>query len=98
MSDTIKINISVGGVKHPLTVAPEEEPIYREAARMVNERLTAYQKKYRAANLPPEFLMTFAALDIASRYERLCRTTDIVPVKDALFGITRELEEFNQSH
>ncbi len=98
MSDTIKIKIQVGEVKHPLVVDQADEPIYREAARMVNERLVSYQTKYRAANLPPDYMMAFAALDIAARYVRMQRTTDVEPVEEALQKMVQQLEEFNQSH
>ncbi len=98
MSETIKINIQVGEVKHPLTVAKEEEPIFREAARVVNERVVSYQTKYRAAKLPRDFIMAFAALDIAARYVRMQHTTDVRPVEEALQELNKQLEDFNRGH
>ena len=98
MSDTIKIKIQVGEVKHPLYVPQAEEPIFREAARLVNERVISYQTKYRAAQLPPEYMMAFAALDIASKLVRMRRTTDVGPVEESLQSMVQQLEEFNLSH
>lgn len=94
MEDNIRINIQVGDVKHPLTVSKDDEPIYREAARLVNERLITYQTKYRAANLPHDFMMAFAAVDIAARYVRLQQTTSTEPVEQAIAQLTDELNEF----
>lgn len=93
----VKINIQVGSFKLPLTVNQEDEPIYREAARMINDRLEAYQTKYRAANLTQEYMLSFSALDIAVRLVRQQRTTDIGPVEEIIKSLTAELEDFNQT-
>lgn len=81
-------------MKHPLTVRKDDEPIYREAARLINERLITYQTKYRAAQLPQEFILSFAAVDIAARYVRLQRQTSTQPVEDALRDLTGQLQDF----
>lgn len=95
--DKVNINIQVGEFKHPLTVDPDEEPIYREAARLINERLTAYRTKFRDAKLPEEYLLSFAALDIATHYIRQRRSTNVAPVEEAIQALTAELEDFNQN-
>lgn len=97
MEDNVRINIQVGELKHPLTVPKDEEPIYREAARLVNERLVTYQTKYRAANLPHDFMMAFAALDIAARYVRLQHNTDTGPTEKAISDLTDEIKAFLQT-
>lgn len=68
MDDKVRINIQIGDTKHPLFVKRDEEPIYRNAARLVNERLMAYTKKFRASGLPKDYLIAFAAIDIAARF------------------------------
>lgn len=93
----VKINIQVGNFKLPLTVNQEDEPIYREAARMINERLEAYQTKYRAANLTQEYMLSFSALDLATRLVRQQRTTDLGPVEEMINSLTTDLKNFNQS-
>ena len=95
--DKVNIKIQVGEFKHPLNVAPDDEPIYREAARLINERMTAYRTKFRDANLPEEFLLSFAALDIATHYIRQQRQTSVAPVEEAIRTLTTELEDFNQN-
>lgn len=95
--DKVNINIQVGNFKLPLTVDRDDEPIYREAARMINERLEAYQTKYRVANLTQEYMLSFSALDIATRLVRQQRTTDVGPVEEMIKSLTADLEDFNQS-
>lgn len=96
MEDNVRINIQVGELKHPLTVSKDDEPIFREAARLVNERLVTYQTKYRAANLPHDFMMAFAAVDIAARYVRLQHNTSTEPAEAAIAKLTDELRDFMQ--
>lgn len=95
--DKVKINIQIGEFKHPLTIDREEEPMYREAAQLLNERLVAYRTKYRASNLSQEFVLSFAAFDFALRYVRLHRNVDVAPVEEVIQRLTSELEDFNQN-
>jgi len=95
--DKVKINIQVGNFKLPLTIFPDDEPIYREAARMINDRLEAYQTKYRVANLTQEYMLSFSAIDIAVKLVRLQRTADVGPAEEMIKALTAELEEFNQT-
>ena len=95
--DKVNIKLKVGVWQHPLTIDAEDEPLYREAARLIDERLVAYSTKYRAAQLYSEFVMTLVALDIAFKYLRQRRDTDVEPVEKALKALTDELEDFNQS-
>lgn len=90
----VRINIQVGEVKYPLIVNAEEEPIFREAARMISERVRRYSQKYRAANLPHEFFMAFAAVDIAARLVKLQKETNTEAEEAILEAINAELKSF----
>lgn len=92
--DKVRINIEIGGHKHPMVVNVEDEPIYREAGRLVNDRLHAYATKYRGANLPSDFMMAFAAVDIAARYIRLKNEANRDAEEEALREMTADLELF----
>lgn len=94
MADRIRINIQLGEVKHPLNVDRDTEPIFREAARMVNERLAVYAEKYRGARLPQEYLMSFAALDVAAQYVRLNRAGNSEAVEAELEALVAEWKQF----
>jgi len=92
--DKVRINIEIGGHKHPLEVDVDDEPVYRDAGRLVNERLHAYATKYRGANLPSDFMMAFAAVDIASRYIRLRKEVNFDAEEAALLEMTEDLKAF----
>lgn len=95
--DKVRINIVIGGHKHPMEVNADEEPIYREAGRLVNERLRAYATAFRGANLPSDFMMAFAAVDIASRYVRLKNETSLEAETSSLREMTADLKAFLES-
>lgn len=93
----VNINLKVGILHHPLTVSPEDEPIYREAARLIDERYVAYSKKFTAARLKSEELLSMAAIDIAFKYVKMRRDVDVEPVEKALQALTSDLEDFNRN-
>ena len=93
--DKVNINIQIGEYKHPLVVNKDEEPVYREAARLINDRLVAYQTKYRVSKLTPYFVLSFAVLDLVAQYVRLQRDTNVQPVQEAIRALADEIESFN---
>lgn len=94
MDKKIRINIQVGESMYPLWVEPQEEPIFREAARMVNRRLIAYSTKYRGANISSERVMAMAAVDLASVYLRQSQNTNLETTEATLANIAADLREF----
>ena len=61
----VGINLLVNGISYPLVVLRSEEPYYRQAARLINERLLKYKDTFAAES--GEKLMTMVAIDIAYR-------------------------------
>ena len=96
MDKKIRINIQVGEARYPLKVNMDDEPIIREAARMVNRRLVAYNTKYRgAAELSPEAFLAMAAVDLAATYLRKQgQTVSHDDLEAELKQINTDLEQF----
>ena len=99
MDKKIRINIQIGEAYYPLWVNMDDEPIFREAARMVNRRLIAYNTKFRgAANLSPENYLAMAAVDLAATH---LRQKDLGSHPEAieadLAQINTDLEQFLSS-
>lgn len=94
MEGQVKINIQVGEQKYPLMVDADEEPIYREAARLISDRVKKYSQKYRGADLPHEFFMAFAAVDIAARLIKLQKETNTEAEEAVLEALNAELKSF----
>ncbi len=94
MDKKIRINIQVGESIYPLWVEPKEEPLFREAARMVNRRLIAYSTKYRGANLPCERIMAMAAVDLAVLCQKQGNNANLEATEASLANIVADLQEF----
>lgn len=90
----IRINIQVGESRYPLWVDRSEEPIFREAARMVNRRLITYTTKYRGSGLTPDNYLAMAAVDLAVLCLRQQDNTDSVVNRAALASIVSDLKDF----
>ncbi len=94
MDKKIRINIQVGESIYPLWVDPKEEPIFREAARMVNRRLIAYSTKFRGSHLPSERLMAMAAIDLAVVCQKQGNNANLEATEANLANIVADLQEF----
>lgn len=57
------INLIIDGISYPLNVTRSEEPYYRKAAQVVNDKLSIYKDPY--AGEGDVRVVTMAALDIA---------------------------------
>jgi len=97
MDKKIRINIQVGDAKYPLWVDPKEEPIYREAARMVNRRMIAYSTKFRGSNLPPEVILAMSAVDLAVLCQKQDQMSNVPNAEAQLSQIINDLRTFLDS-
>ena len=57
------INLIIDGMSFPLTVKASEEPYYRQAARLVNEKLLIYKKNFSGEG--GVRVMAMAAIELA---------------------------------
>ena len=94
MDNKIRINIQVGESRYPLWVDRDEEPFFRQAARIINSRLIAYRTKYRGANLPPEAIMAMAAIDLAVSSQKQAFTAGSAESLKALSDVVADLQQF----
>ena len=94
MDKKLRIVIPVGESKYPLWVDPSEEPIYREAGRMISRRLIAYRTKFRGTNLPSEDYLAMAAIDLAAAAYRLQLKGDAEATETAVADIVADLQDF----
>ena len=95
MDKKIRINIQVGEARYPLWVNMDDEPIFREAARMVNRRLIAYKTKFRGnANLAPDDFLAMAAIDLAASQLQQKPVVDTDDAASDLEQMKTDLEQF----
>lgn len=98
MDNKIRINIQVGESYYPLWVDMDEEPLFREAARMVNRRLVAYNTKFRGSNLSPEAFLAMAAVDLALKCQKQQHEESQAEVSPEITDMVNDLQQFIDTH
>lgn len=88
--DTLSITLHIGSQILPMTVSRQDEIIYRDAEKLINQRFAYYATKYPL--LGNEMYLTMMALDVAVQLKGMERDTDPKPMLDALQGMLDELE------
>lgn len=87
MDDKLKIHLQIDRERYPLVINREEEIFYREAAKMIDNKLNKYR------NLYPDFgtmkHLTMVALELAYENAKVKDTIDITPCTEKL----KQLEE-----
>lgn len=58
MTDKLSININIDGRNYPLTINREEEEKYRKAAKILNDIILQYKKRYANQNSQDFLAMT----------------------------------------
>ena len=86
--NTRHINLRLEGLQaFSLDVQPEQEPVYRLAADLVNRRFALYQKKYR--NESPDRLWARVSIEVAYALYSDARSKALKPVEE-------QIQELNQ--
>ncbi len=75
----------------PVNVLQEEEPFYRNAAKLIAETVNSYAAQYKATKSMKEILY-MAMIDIALNYEFLKERKDTDRYDNILKTLTAEIE------
>ena len=70
----------------------KDEPLYRNAAKNINNTITNYKQLFIKTKSEEEILM-MAMIDIALRYEQERERKDTEVYNDILSSLTKEVEE-----
>lgn len=63
VTESMKIHVKLDGVKYPMIILRKDEFLYREASKLVNEKLNLYRLNYKDAGSIQQWVMT--AFDLA---------------------------------
>lgn len=88
ISDTLSITLKLGGQVLPMTVKREDEKLYRDAEKLINQRFSYYANTYPQRG--NEMYLTMMALDIAVQLKSA--ESNLGPVTDVLKGLVDEIE------
>lgn len=92
MDDKLKIHLLIDNERYPLAIRREDEELYRDAAKQINNKLNKYRQCY------PDFRPTrhwaMVALELAFENTSMKDRNDTAPYQEKLVELTRELEEY----
>ena len=87
MDDKMKIHLLIDNQKYPLTIPREDEVLYREAARQIDNKLNKYRRQFPDLGSAAHWAM--ASLELAFENTSLKDKNDTEPFMETL----KRLEE-----
>ncbi|MDE5981057.1 MAG: cell division protein ZapA [Bacteroidaceae bacterium] len=90
-SDRLNITLKIGTRQFPMTVAREDEYAYREAEKLINERLRFYADRYPTQGTETYLMM--ALLDIALKLKQSELMQDSSSLATTLQSMLNDLEK-----
>ncbi|MCD8211175.1 MAG: cell division protein ZapA [Prevotella sp.] len=88
----LNIRLHVYDMVIPAKVEAENEPFYRNAAKLITDTVNSYSDAYKKTKSDKEILY-MAMIDIALQFELLKQNKDTEPYDNILKKITTEIEE-----
>ncbi len=89
ISEKFQIQLRIDNKSYPVNVRRDEEEIYREAERRINDKLNVYKSKFQ--NLEKEQYLYMALLDLSVRLVQSERRNDTEPYKSVMSNLTAEI-------
>ncbi|MCH5182047.1 MAG: cell division protein ZapA [Prevotellaceae bacterium] len=90
-NDKMVIKLLIGRQIYPINVRPEQEGLFREAARQINERLASYQTQWIGQDT--ERCLIATTLDFTVRMLRALEDASCEPYAASIGQLTAEVEE-----
>lgn len=91
MDNKITINLLIGRTQHPITISRDQEEIYRNAAKLINNKLSRYEQRY--GGMGPEKCAALVMLDLAFNVLQIKDKQNIEPVLNLLEELGSEIDE-----
>ncbi len=88
----LHITLHVYDTDIAVNVIPEDEELYRNAARLITETVNTYANLFKGKKSDKD-LLYMALIDISLRFQRESKRNDTAPFSDILGKITSEIEE-----
>ena len=88
-SEKFFIQLRIDNQTYPVNIRRDEEEIYREAERKINDKLNLYRESF--PNLPKEQYLYMTLLDLSVSLVRNQRRNDTEPYKSVMNNLTAEI-------
>jgi cell division protein ZapA len=92
MTNKLSININIDGRVYPLTILREEEEKYRKAAKIINDIILQYKKKY--ANHDAKDFLAMTAFQFVLKNLEMESTADESPFIEEVRELNEMLGEY----
>ena len=92
-NDLLKIKLHMYDTDMFVTIKPEDEPYYRLAGKLVDQRVNLYAKNWKDKGKSEKERLYMVLVDIALRYQKESSHNDTAPYSDILAKLTSEIEE-----
>ena len=92
LGNLMKIHVLIDSVRYPMIIKRTDEFLYREAARLLNERLNVYRESYQDIGAIKLWAMT--AYEFAFEFVTYKAKNDTKPYRDKLKELGKELDEY----
>lgn len=92
LRNLMKINVLIDSVRYPMIIKRTDEFQYRDAARLLNERLNVYRESYQDIGVIKQRAMT--AYEFAFEAVTYKAKNDTKPYKDKLEELGKQLDEY----
>ena len=92
LGNLMKIHVLIDSVRYPMIIKRTDEFQYREAARLLNERLNVYRESYQDIGAIKQWAMT--AYEFAFEAVTYKAKNDTKPYKDKLEELGKQLDEY----
>lgn len=92
MDDKLNIHLWIGSLRYQLYIKREEEKLYREAAKQVNDKLNKYRRDY--PSLGAEEIWAMTAFELSFQHISMKDRNDTQPFIEKI----KELEQDINQH
>lgn len=92
MANELSINININGRIYPLRIDRRQEEKYRKAAKLVNDTVLEYKKKY--VNQDAQDFLAMTAFQFVLENLKMNEQVDISPVVEELKKIDEHLGDY----
>lgn len=90
-NEKMKIHLSMADQHYAMTIPRKDELLYRNSAKLINEKLNIYRKRHPEGTMVDH--MTMVAFDLAFRITTQEEANDTLPYREKLEELIQEMEE-----
>ena len=91
MDDMMKIHLLIDNERYPMTIRREDEQLYRDAAKQIDNKLNKYRSYY--PDFSPARHWAMAALELAFENISMKDRNNTAPYQEKLKELTKEIEK-----